>query len=1762
MSDEIKMEATLDNSDYIKRINEIQRSLEGLSRSVAEQNATLGNAFDSVKTKGFEFLSMLGIATGLKSFASQVATVRGEFQQLESAFTTLLGNEDKAMSLMSQLTRTAAITPFGLQDVANSAKQLLAYGTAADDVNDKILQLGNIASGMGLNMGYMSMLYGTTASKDFMDTMDLKQHKGQGIPIEEAIANVMGIQKKEVAQAVTNRQVSSDVYQKAIAQLAGDGGKFDGMMEAQSKTITGQISNIEDAVSVMFNNIGKDTEGVIHDVLAGATWVVENYKQVAEAIGAVAGAYGMYKAALAATTAIQHASAQSEIEALQQLIGVQEEAYGDKHLADLVRKGQLTSEEASQLEQLRGKVSAMQKQYEEEVTSLQSRADELDKNITLQKDYVTAKQKEVTAFKTAAAKQKAAGNMREAVALELEAERVQADLNTKSQALNKLETERAANAKALNAASTRASSLSMAQDTLATNANNKAKQMASILGAQVTKVFQALKAAVVTNPIGAMAAAVTALGYAIYKIVTYKTDWEEAQEAINESMSKGAASAAGEIVKLRGLCDRLGEAKKSLDDAKDAQDKHNKKAEDATDSLNKEGDATLSVNDAQMEYNRVKNEIISQFGDYHKGLEDEKKLLDDTNLLYTTLSSNIMTYHMSKAKSEAQSKAIETYQNSVGGAYSDADKKIQKLKGTALAEAKEKLSAGKINDTEYATIEKQWEQAEKEIKNAIMNGSLSYDIRSKNLYSEATRVNADGSKEIYNGISAATNNLLKYETEASVDWSSPATIVQGNHLQEVAQKVGNKAKILQAELDEIDRKYNDAFMRNKVDNEDNQGTQTEDPNSHYLEELTKKIEAADAEVQKAYKDVKAGKKYTPAGSSKAVAMDGDYVKAFQDKLDKLLKDWKNATGEDYYAGKNKVKSSKGAGVKTIDTQAAGKELQALLRQQAEEQRKAGEEAQKQARAQMLQQEQDEINLMQDGVQKRLRQRELNNKKEVLAIYEEAEQRKEAIVAAAKDEFEKQEAINEKRANSQGRKYTKKVFDREAYVNSQIDEEGFGERSEFYIVDEQAAQKYATLMQAQEKARQDNYAKDLKEYEEYWTKIAGIYTAYAQQLTEIDKQEKEKRLTSEEAEQQKQVAEQNFQSKLNSEGVSDQLLATQQGDMIADMSGFVNEIMGASIDQLKAMLDEALTALDAMTESEKAQNPETVAMLRAKLNAANAQIKQLKAKNPDQGVNNKVLKSWKNWRGVIEQSCETLADLGDLMGGTVGEAFKAASEIGSSVIGIIDNIGLLAQTSMHTTQTTAEGTSKAVQAAERASVILAIIQAAMKVVSILDGFLNKDKSREEWEDAVAKQQEINKMTDAVNDYRTAVMKARQEEAGWFGTTGFTDIKNSVESAQDALTKYNEKLNQQQVKYQNEKGGKSFFGRMASVVAATGGAGVGGFLSWKKGNESNADTSLVSAVDNLRFETRSAKKGGIFKKGRDQQTVDLRTWAKQTYGSDLFGADGMIDVEMAQNIIDNYGDKLVGETKATLEALVAEAEAYNEAMDSLKETVADWYSPIVDNMTDALFNWLDTGEDVLSTFKDSASETFRDIANEMVKTMIQKTIFDGFEDDIKGYAEEYGKGNISMEEMFKKSAARTKDAMDTAEEMMPYLQDYITQVNESLEESGLTIKETDTDQSATYGGYETMSEETGTELSGRFSAMYIVQSEQLALAKGMNEKIMTGVTLLSSSYGALCDLRNLQATNNQLASSIANTVGKMYANWNERIENIEKYTKNLD
>lgn len=244
---------------------------------------------------------------GFEQLAGSIFNTRSQFQQLEISFNTMLGSADKSKQLMDELIQTAAHTPFDMSSITSGAKQLLAYGTEAKDVNKTLVQLGDIASGLNIPLGELVYLYGTTVSQGRMFTMDLRQFMGRGVPLAEELGKILHQNTTEVQESVSKGKVTSDIFKEAIANMTQAGGRFGGLMEQQSKTLEGQWSNIGDSIQQMFNEIGKKSEGVFSSGLSIISAMVENWQEVIKVIGVAVVAVGSYRASLMAAASIRKA---------------------------------------------------------------------------------------------------------------------------------------------------------------------------------------------------------------------------------------------------------------------------------------------------------------------------------------------------------------------------------------------------------------------------------------------------------------------------------------------------------------------------------------------------------------------------------------------------------------------------------------------------------------------------------------------------------------------------------------------------------------------------------------------------------------------------------------------------------------------------------------------------------------------------------------------------------------------------------------------------------------------------------------------------------------------------------------------------------------------------------------------------------------------------------------------------------------------------------------------------------------------------------------------------------------------------------------------------------------------------------------------------------------------------------------------------------------------------------------------------------------
>lgn len=684
----------------------------------------------------------LGGAAFFVGMGKELVDIRGKYQQLEIAFTAMLKSGEKASSLMNNLIKFAAETPFGLDSAATGAKQLMAYGSQAENIIDELRMLGDVAAGTGQPLGDLVYLYGTLRTQGKAYLMDIRQFAGRGIPIYEELAKVMKINTDQVNEFVSAGKVGFKEVEQAFQNMTSNGGLYGGLMEEQSKSVLGRIEQLTDNIENLFNKVGKSSEGVIYSIIDTASSAVAHYQEIGEALAALIAVYGTYKTVVIATNAIQQTVNKvrytAEAAELSKLLTVEQQARisklnlakGSAEYADAVKAEILSTNEATQSKLAAARVDlqnlyAKRAEAKEALTLAQAKTaaarEELANAIaTAQADMAAKQQKELATLKETAALtrrnaillQSQSIQAQQAVAdaksvgatsakikaLQLEcnainnklatskAEAMQAQRNVVAKKAEIAAGTQAVTSKRIETLSNKVNTLSEKEnaaasthnalikqtvggkilikkmatdaDTLSTNvntasqtANVTATNFLSLAKTRLAAVATRLNAVIMANPWAWAAAAVIALGYGIYKLITYQTDAEKAQSRLNDAMRESEKGAIGETRELAKLKGELAAAKKDTAD-----------------------------------YNRIRDEIVSKFGQYNKNLKteiDTVGLLDSTyQKLTQSIQASFAARQYTKFAQQESDKLDEVISENLGKIQ---DRLIKKLGDEAAA---------------------------------------------------------------------------------------------------------------------------------------------------------------------------------------------------------------------------------------------------------------------------------------------------------------------------------------------------------------------------------------------------------------------------------------------------------------------------------------------------------------------------------------------------------------------------------------------------------------------------------------------------------------------------------------------------------------------------------------------------------------------------------------------------------------------------------------------------------------------------------------------------------------------------------------------------------------------------------------------------------------------------------------------------------------------------------------------------------------------
>lgn len=946
------------------------------------------------------------------------------------------------------------------------------------------------------------------------------------------------------------------------------------------------------------------------------------------------------------------------------------------------------------------------------------------------------------------------------------------------------------------------------------------------------------------------------------------------------------------------------------------------------------------------------------------------------------------------------------------------------------------------------------------------------------------------------------------------------------------------------------------------------------------------------------------------------------VEEAQKKLDTANESYKKLSGNSLDSEeKASAKSAKSAESAAKKAQKAREKAAKAAEKAAEQQNEANEKAfeietkaklENRRKAEDLanETEQAEIDILKDGNEKKLRQIELNRKKEQEAIDRAFEDIKQQRIEQAKQKWEANPSNKGKNFyNSSEYAY---ASSNDRYTDAEYKNYDTKTKAAWHKYDEEIAK-----LKDAEIAYEDSL---IKANESYYDKKTDLVKKYSKEVSDIYKAiaEAEKRGDKEKADALYRTL---TEARANY-GKEQMTLAFEQLKKDPNYVAAFDDLKGASTDTLNSLIGRFSEVKQAAGE---ALNPEGV---KTYFDAINGMIDELISRDPigmikkltDELIKqqdelkaaesrrdrvkggekivksigyNKDLKKWVAEYWELADAEADVAAKGQQVAQTTHKIENAHKTLTKSIQGVADKMGELGgkiggQTGeifslfgsvMTYYQTISDGVtavgkagSSAMKSIESASAILAIISAAIQLMQMLSSVLpNQDDL---YEKAAQKQAEINKLRDSVNDYRLAVMKARHEESNWFSDSGLKGLQDAYEEHGQVAESYYKKLNEAQEKYIDKSSGlkkamipivagvtaiaavaagvftagtgtvalgalgSSIIGALSATavtatVATAAGVAVAGLAGAIVGKAIDSAVSSISykngqvaAKDNLRIQTQHKS----FWRG--QKTADLKEWVKEKYGKDLFGEDGMIDKELANEVLKNYGHKLQGEAKETLEKLVELREKYDEFNKSIHEYVSKMYSPLVSDMTDAVWSWLKDGKDALSEFKNSASKTFAEVSKDMVKQLLMKNVFSQFEDKLSDLYKAYAMKSINENELGAASANLAGEIVDGMNTYLPVAQSLLKQLQEGFAAKGIDItREGDSSQTATANGVTSITFEQASNIIALTTAGNISrdQIKDILTAKlSTMDASMRGVQMMAVEQKSIADeLRTIQA-----------------------------------
>ena len=267
----------VDSRQAVTKLRQVQSQSQATERAVDGLGKAIGKlaaAFSVIQAARFVFV--------------KTAELESQARSLQ----VLTGSAEKAGQIIKELQQLGAVTPFTSSELIDSAKRLQAFGVEANKVVETTRRLADVSGATGAELQGLVTAYGQVQAKGRLQGEELLQFQERGVALQQELRKQYNLSGEEFQDALSKGKISAEAVEFAIQSLTNAGGKYANGAIAQSDTLNGRFSTLQDGIEELARTIGTALTPAIKAVLDDAIFTINTINQLI-ATGARAKSFGL-----------------------------------------------------------------------------------------------------------------------------------------------------------------------------------------------------------------------------------------------------------------------------------------------------------------------------------------------------------------------------------------------------------------------------------------------------------------------------------------------------------------------------------------------------------------------------------------------------------------------------------------------------------------------------------------------------------------------------------------------------------------------------------------------------------------------------------------------------------------------------------------------------------------------------------------------------------------------------------------------------------------------------------------------------------------------------------------------------------------------------------------------------------------------------------------------------------------------------------------------------------------------------------------------------------------------------------------------------------------------------------------------------------------------------------------------------------------------------------------------------------------------------